>query len=229
MTKRDDFASANVQGLLDRFPYYLSVYDEQTPFRRAGQLELHVATLQLRAERGSASSALEDPLFLKSLYGALQAWGIGRRGSILVPFDQFSERLWAQRSAFSSLDGQMIDDPKLDVGRVVAAVRLLVDTLGIVENKAPLVAHSKAIHHILPDLVAPIDRAYTRPFFGWYPNQFQAGQRVAVEEVLRAYHHIAVGVGGLGEHMNGGWRTARSKLLDNAVVGYCLAHDLKRG
>lgn len=220
-------AAANVRSLIERFPDYLAIYDRQTPFRRAGQLELHVATLRLRAQTGSAFSALEDQRYLTSLYATLQAWGIGKRGSVLVPFEKFCLRLRSQRSAFAALDGQAIDDPQLDVNRVVAILQSLIKDLGIVQNNAPLVASAKAIHHILPELVAPIDRAYTRPFFGWYSSQFQYHQLQAAEEIFRTYHQVAVTVG-LGQYVNGEWRTARSKLLDNAVVGYCIAHDVKR-
>jgi hypothetical protein len=41
----------------------------------------------------------------------------------------------------------------------------LIDNLGIVENEAKLVSGSKALHHLLPDLVVPMDRAYTQKFF----------------------------------------------------------------
>jgi len=119
----------------------------------------------------------------------------------------------------------LIDDPELNVDRTVAVLWSLIRDIGIVDNKAPLVAGAKAIHHILPDLVAPIDRMYTSRFFGW-SSQFQYNQEAVCEEIFRTYHQVANSVD-LGSHINGGWRTARAKLLDNAVVGFCIEHNVE--
>ena len=41
----------------------------------------------------------------------------------------------------------------------------LVSSLGIVENNVKIVASTKALHHLLPDLIVPMDREYTGKFF----------------------------------------------------------------
>lgn len=94
-------------------------------------------------------------------------------------------------------------------------------------NDAPLVAGSKALHHVLPDLVVPIDRRYTRPFFGWYGTQFQYQQQRAFEEMFPTFHSIAVEVQ-LEQFMGNGWRTARAKVLDKAIVAFCLVEGVRR-
>lgn len=226
MSAREAFAAANVRLLTAQFAHYLEVYDRHPPFRPEAHA-LHVETLRRRGLAGSAVSALEDEPFLRSLYATLKAWQIGQRGSRLWPFERFRLGLRAQRAVFADLDGMMIDDPNLDVDRTVAVLRSLIRDIGIVDNKAPLVAGAKAIHHILPDLVAPIDRRYTRPFFGWYSSQFQYRQEAACEEIFRTYHQVATSVD-LDRHIKDGWRTARAKLLDNAVVGFCIEHNVKR-
>lgn len=99
--------------------------------------------------------------------------------------------------------------------------------MGIVENDAPLVAGSKALHHVLPDLVSPIDRQYTRPFFGWYSSQFQYGQERAFTEIFATFWRIAVRVQP-ARLVASGWRTSKAKLLDNAVVAFCLVEDVTK-
>ena len=78
-------------------------------------------------------------------------------GSQLIPFGKFLAALRKRADELSRLEGDKLDG-SLQVE--VATVRLwkLVATLGIVENMNPLVAGSKCLHHLLPDLVSPMDR-----------------------------------------------------------------------
>jgi len=227
MTKREDLVADHLGRLISRFDYYVDTYDRLDPFRRSGQLSSHVHTLKLRAELGSAAAALADGRFLASLYETLLKWGIGRRSSRLVPISGFEKALRDHEASFFLLDGCLIDDPNLNVGDTSKAVWNLIASLGIVENDAPLVAGTKTLHHILPDLVPPMDRQYTRPFFGWYGQQFQYQQERAFEEAFRQFWRIAVRVEP-ARLLGKGWRMARSKILDNAVVGFCLEEGVKR-
>lgn len=78
-----------------------------------------------------------------------------------------------------------------------------------------------------------MDRKYTRPFFGWYGQQFQYQQERVFLEAFEAMWRIAVTVQPANfiaaeEDPRGGWRRARAKVLDNAVVGFCLAEGVQR-
>jgi hypothetical protein len=227
MTKREDLVADHVGRLISRFDYYVDIYERLDPFRRSGQLSSHVHTLKARAELGSAAAALADRRFLGSLYETLLKWGIGRRSSRLVPISEFEKALRDREASFVLLDGWRIDDPDLTVGDTSRALWNLIASLGIVKNDAPLVAGTKTLHHILPDLIPPMDRQYTRPFFGWYGQQFQYQQERAFEEAFREFWRIAVRVEP-ARLLGTDWRTARSKLLDNAVVGFCLQEGIKR-
>lgn len=227
MTKREDMVAEHVRRLISGFDTYVAAYDRLDPFRRTGQLSSHVHTLKVRGELGSAAVALADGRFLARLHETLLKWGIGRRSSRLVPLAEFGRALRDREADIVALDGERIDDPNLSMGDTARVVWDLIASLGIVENDAPLVAGTKALHHILPDLVSPMDRQYTRPFFGWYSQQFQYQQRRAFEEAFHQFWKIAVRVE--PERLMGtGWRTARSKILDNAVVGFCLEEGIKR-
>ena len=56
--------------------------------------------------------------------------------------------------------------PREDLG-VGDAVYRLIAALEVVTNKARIVAGIKTLHHLLPDLVPPMDRQWTGLFFGW--------------------------------------------------------------
>lgn len=214
--------------LIARFPIFLEAYDRFCPFKKYGQLEYHVETIRLRRALGSVEVALGDEAFQKSLYRTLQAWGIGSRASKLARFSDFVAALYAKKNDLSALDGLVIDQQGLDVLGVAKRLARLIQTLDIVENRARIVPGSKALHHLLPELVVPIDRAYTQPFFGWQ----NPGVQGFPEECFIDAFHSFVGIARAtnpSQYVCDRWYSSRTKVLDNAVLGFwCWAkHESK--
>lgn len=98
----------------------------------------------------------------------------------------------------------------------------VISTLDISTSQTRIVAGSKALHHVLPDLVPPIDRQYTfrfftgqmsvtrgdqRAFLEWFPYLCEIGRerRTEIEE--------AVARGGF-------MATGPAKVVDNAIMGF---------
>lgn len=217
---------ARVDLLVAAFPNFLAYYIAEPPFKKTGQLEHHQRTIQLRREAGSASDALKSIKFLESLYATLLAWGIGARGSRLVPFKKFAGVLQEKTSTIDALEQFSIDQDHLPVEQVKSTLRDLVRDLTIVENRAKLVPVTKTLHHILPDLVVPIDRQYTQAFFGWHAPEFQYGQDDFLELSLIHFSEIARRTRPQ-QYVAPGWNSSRTKIIDNAIVGaICLAYDL---
>jgi len=73
-----------VDSLVAHFEQYLSYYEAKPPFARLEELRAHKRTIDLCRQLGTASAALADDPFLDSLAETLNAWGVGRRDSILV-------------------------------------------------------------------------------------------------------------------------------------------------
>ncbi len=92
--------------------------------------------------------------------------------------------------------------------------------------KNRLVSGSKALHHVLPALVFPIDREYTQTFFGWHNPEFQYNPRDCFEVIFSALAETARTVTP-SRFVCEGWMSSPTKILDNAVVGYCVAHGLQ--
>lgn len=195
-----------------------NAHDQHCPFKKYGQLEYHRETIRLRRALGSANAALHDVPFLESRHQTLQAWGIGLRASRLRPLREFTGALQAKTEAIGELDNVAIDQPGLDVSSIAAKLAHLFQTLNIVDNDARVVAGSKALHHVLPELVVPIDRAYTVPFFGWAPTRFQYASQECFVEAFHGFVKIAAATKP-EQYVKEGWYTSRTKVLDNAVVG----------
>jgi hypothetical protein len=99
----------------------------------------------------------------------------------------------------------------------------IIESLGAVENKAKLVAGTKTLHHLLPELVVPMDRAWTGKFFQLHAPEWQdpAGQRRTFRRVYGQLARVALRVQP-GQYVTGQrWRTSRTKILDNALIGFC--------
>jgi hypothetical protein len=154
--------------VIAEFDRYVQAYDDAVPFTRAGQYELHRRTIDRRRAFGSAAGAVMDDVFTADLHVTLRGWGIGQLASPLVPLELFRTRLRERADLFIEFDGRSLEDvPTDEVGQLTASLDRLIANLGIVENKARIVAGTKTLHHILPDLVPPMDRAWTGAFFGW--------------------------------------------------------------
>ncbi len=204
--------------LVSGFRTFLAAYDRDCPFKRHGQLQYHVETIRARRQLGSAKAALADEAFHRSLYRTLQAWGIGSRASSLRPFPEFVEALRAKAKTIEELDGIAIDQPTLDVHAVGGTLARLAQSLDIVDNKARIVPGSKTLHHLLPELVVPIDRAYTQPFFGWANPTLQNSPERCFREAFAGFVTIAREANP-AQYIGDGWYMSRTKVIDNAIVG----------
>lgn len=207
------------------FATCVEAYDRQVPFQRSGQYEWHRMTIEARLRCDSAGQALDDEAFPRLLYGTLQRWGIGRRASVLVPLPEFRQCLRDQAAPIAALDGARIDDPALDLPATGDRVWQIINDLGITPNRALIVAGTKTLHHILPDLVPPMDRAWTGAFFLWSVTAPQNAQPALFARTFTGLAQVACAVEP-GQFIGTGWRTSSTKILDNAIIGYCKLNQI---
>lgn len=213
-------------GLRAYFDTYVEWYDATVPFVRKGQYELHRETIDRRYALGSVEAAVQSSEFLQLLYRTLRAWGIGVRGSRLHRFGEFSANLRDAAPELRNVEHFRIEDPGLDLDELTGALAEVFDRIDIVDNKATIVPVSKTLHHLLPDLVPPMDRAWTGLFFAWSAS---APQRDSRRLFLEAFSFLATVARATNPSrlVGAGWRTSPAKILDNALIGYCKAHNLQ--
>ena len=221
-----------IETLIKEFDHYLTWYDKHTPFNKPDQLKSHVITIRRRREIGSAQLAATDSVFCNNLYRTLKYWGIGQRASVLISNKEFAKVLASRVSEIAKLDGITIDDPALDVPQTADQVWQVIKSLGIVQNISKLVPCTKALHHLLPDLVVPVDREYTQTFFGLHNPEFQGqygSQRPVFTNTFATFVRIARAAK-VSSYVGTAqpWRTSRSKVIDNALVGFCVAEGLSK-
>jgi hypothetical protein len=147
---------------------------------------------------------------LELIYATLASWGLHRMGDTgakLAEFDDFAASLKANGGLLTSLRNQnlasvsdtefagILDGPLQALFRA-ARVSASEDTV--------LVANSKALHHLVPELVPPIDRQYTIRFFYHEQRSFtrvdrngrrkwhQVNVPASVEEQYRLFREVCL-------------------------------------
>jgi hypothetical protein len=215
--------TGRVAELIGDFDRYVSVYDAGVPFSRAGQWEFHAKTIGLRRSLGSVEACIESNEFRSLLRQTLRKWGIGIRGSRNVSEDEFAQGLRDYKTDIASLGMLRLEDQELPVQEVTDKVWRLVRDLPVVESKAKIVAGTKTLHHILPDLVPPMDRAWTGKFFNWSLVDPQNNQERIFRQAFASFAEIAQKTQP-SRLVRKGWRTSATKILDNAFIGYLKSH-----
>jgi hypothetical protein len=218
--RRQDLIEIRTAKLVADFGRYVRAYDDSVPFT-GEQLAAHRKTIALRRQAAGAREAAESEQFVASLRETLLEWGIGRRASRLVGMTEFSAALRAAVPSLEPLERLTIDTADLPHD-IAARLWQLVDSLGVVENKAKVVAGTKTLHHLLPDLVPPMDRAWTGLFFNFHLPEWQdpTGQRRIFHLAYTQFTNVARQVDPEQYVTNAGWRTSRTKIIDNAIIGF---------
>lgn len=216
---REDEVTQRVHQLARSFGQFVAAYDAAFPFT-SKQLAAHRETVELRSKAGSVAAAVNDPFFLASLYRTLVAWGLGKRGSRLVAAPHFETAVREAVPQLSALEPLRIDADALPEA-TPEALWHIISTMRITDNDAKIVAGTKALHHLLPDLVPPMDRAWTGRFFALHDPEWQgAAQRRTFLRLYLKFVDIACAAQPQVYVTGDGWRTSRTKIIDNALIGF---------
>jgi hypothetical protein len=130
------------------------------------------------------------------------------------------------------------------VDDVEARIWAVLGSLRVNTSATRIVVGSKALHHVLPDLVPPIDRQYTfqfltgqkavttgdeRAFLARFPHLAEISRRAApdIQDVLDRGGFMATGAAKVVDNASLGQHTAAPRSLRAAVVGH-LPYELLR-
>jgi hypothetical protein len=220
MERRDRAADLRerVDRLAEHFDHFLLAHDTRAN-ATSQQLLTHRQTLDLRWRAASVAAAIEDEQFVRSLRSTLRAWRVGTRRSVLADAEEFQDALRRARHRIEAFEDSAIDTVDLD--QVPQQLWSLVDELGVVDNDSKIVAGTKTLHHLLPNLVPPMDRKYTGGFFRLNAHWWQGRhQKKAFIEMFRQLACLARRVVPQQYASGTGWRTSPTKILDNALIGF---------
>ena len=214
-----------VDDLCENFDAYLIEFNGAPPFTDV-QVSYHIVTLDLRDRLGGAAKSVDSDAYLHSLYSTLEAWGMNwgdddGNGPKMQEYDKFAESVRKYKGGIAAQE--RVGLAQIDA-EVTQKLWRIIQGMQLSQTQSQTVTGAKALHHLLPQLLPPIDRGYTRPFFRYYSPQFQYNQEGAFMRMLSYFAQIARRVD-LGRYVGAAqWATSESKLIDNAIIGYCSLH-----
>jgi len=216
--------------LIDKFDDYLGVFNQANLFT-GPSLYFHRKTITLLKTFGSVEAALNSDQFIESIYATLTAWGMHRMGKTntkLAEFEQMRNSLRAQCDQIAGFQRLcLLDLPGERVQSTANKLWQIIDNLQIGIGQVKIVSSSKALHHILPDLIPPIDRQYTLQFIYNNKNIHPSEEAKRFPEIYSVFYQIAHGAQDSIQRaveVGGGMNTSPTKVIDNAIVGYVLRH-----
>ena len=222
-----------VDELCRNFDTYLDEFNNSSPFRHSWWY-CHKRTIDLRKELGGVAESIDSDEYLNALYSTLEVWGMNRawrsnsKGSKMQEYDVFAASVRAHKRDVADMD--RVGLAEIDAYTTREDLWQIIDGMQLSQRKpSQTVTGSKALHHLLPRLLPPIDRGFTRRFFRYNGHWFQYNQEDAFKEMIPYFAQIAKEVEkkqGLGRYVGTAkWATSESKMIDNAIIGYCLKHS----
>jgi hypothetical protein len=199
------------------------------PSRQFGgpSVYFHLMTIEALSRHPTAVDALGDDAFFDYLYATLASWGLHRMGPGNTKLDDIAELKASFRAQASSIERvQEFQIERLDPSSVAEVARKaweIMASLRVGIGQTLLVANSKALHHLLPGLIPPIDRNYTLRFFVGRPYIYRGRDADYFQVLYPLFREIAVRcstdihrfIATPFEGMN----TSVTKVIDNAILG----------
>jgi len=223
--RRQDRARRNVGELLSGFDRCLAQFEQSNAFS-GPSVYFHERALAQRRAHASAVALMDDHLFFEYVYAVLPAWGMHRMGKQAAKVGDFTEMVDSFRSSLPRIealwDRRIVAVGPEEADEVAGVVWEVISQLKVSTSNTRVVAGSKALHHVLLDLVPPIDRQYTFRFFSGQMNVAHGERQAFLEwfpylceigRTRRAEIEAAVDRGGF-------MATGPAKVIDNAIMGF---------
>jgi len=113
---------------------------------------------------------------IELIYATLTSWGMHRMGNPeqtkakMVNFDVFAQSIEKNKELLTELHNEKLESTNLE--EIKDKLKTLFKNLEGSISKSKLVANSKIMHHLLWDLIPPMDRNFTIRFFYYPKDQF---------------------------------------------------------
>jgi len=190
----------------------------------------HIRTIKRLKSHSDIASVLRDEVFFDYLYATLVSWGMDSRGAKLCGFGKFMKSIRNSGTSIEKLARfslrTLSQQHALNNGTFVEAVELMENLLlnvRVSETDRWLVANTKTLHHILPELIPPIDGKYTLRFF-FDNTRVRRGAKsnpqffTVFNEYLGIYDCVSTQINSMVDVNT--FNSSSTKVIDNAIIGY---------
>lgn len=176
---------------------------------------------------------------IEMLYATLTAWGMHRMGgdTKLTDWKRFQASLVAVAPALAEFRScKLLDVSESQYSEAVSQLSACYRALDLTVSGATIVVNSKALCHLLPDFIPPIDRQHTIRFFTWAPEHWKDAKGKfrtislpsGIDAQLSLFNKTCADMKRLADRVNPDLFEAEHrqhqvtapKALDNAIVNY---------
>ena len=214
-----DEMKIRVKKFNNNFEEYLAYFNKNNIFT-GPSIYFHIESIKF-LRQNDLSVVLEKKLFYEYLYATLASWGLHRMGDTktkLVNFVKFRDSIYSQKEKILDIKDEKITELSQD-NFITNRLQEIIGNLKIGEGDTKIVYNSKALHHLLPDLMPPIDRQYTLQFF--YHSTNPSNIDNCFSEIYPYFISIANSNKKIiHKNIGNGFNTSKTKVIDNAIVGY---------
>jgi hypothetical protein len=224
-------ANNRIDDLVENFKKYIDYYYDNEKFS-GPSVYFHCKVLEMIRNTKTVeeySKLLDNDQFLERIYATLTAWGMhrmGPKGAKMCDFKPFCESIRSQKGNLIRLYGYKLSIiSESELNKIKSIIEDIFNGIRISppEIKAKIVGNSKILHHLLPDLMPPIDREHTLKFFE---------RHITIKNQTELFWEIFVKFFTISKRLNlkeDDWKNGRHfdtsipKLIDNAIIGYVIS------
>ena len=172
---------------------------------------------------GEISKGFLGKRHLDMIYAVLPAWGMHRMGKTytkVVDYNHFIEEIMKQKDIIYGIKNKKIDET------IIPIICNLLENIRVSVSDSYLVSSSKVLHHIIPNLICPIDRKYSINFLMYQKNTFKDTPQLKSEKELSEifitgmYSFIKKHETILQNNVDNVFNTSVTKIFDNLIVAY---------
>lgn len=200
--------------------YHFAYYQSET--FRGPSLYFHQRALQTR-------NSTNLSIHLEYVYATLASWGMhrmGKGGSKMQPFDTFSRSVEPLKDRIA--EAQHFTPQKMGSAEW-AILNVVFRGIKVMASGTSLVGNSKVMHHMMPNIVPPIDREYTLRYLRGntnISNDLDWEWQIMREIISDFFIPIACdakcnfkAIQWMATQVEYPWDTSLLKIVDNLVIG----------
>ena len=197
----------------------------------------HIKAIDKYRSVENYDNLLSDDQYIEYIYATLAAWGMHRmtKNVLMKEYKNFKNAIELIRDSLVELKEYKLETIQ-SIEDIKNPLLMAFSDLNVMERGSKIVGNSKALHHLLPDLIPPMDRRNTINFFYEDPLKKEVSipkdEDECFLEILSEYIYITRRLKLTFRDFpdKNSFDTSVPKIIDNAIIGFIqIKRDKTRG
>jgi hypothetical protein len=183
---------------------------------RVSDMANHYYRKILKDNKKGLKVLLKDDEYLSLIYFTLDAWNMNQRGAKLGKFESFKKSVLNLRNNLIYFEDKNFSTIETEENKL----KEIFNNIVVCTQTKKLIAHSKTLHFLLPNIFFPIDNKYTLKIFGNSKNDFKKYYSIH-KKFVEIYNDKRIKKIIDEEKIE----LPVTKVFDNAVIGYIIFNE----